>query len=80
MTDKVHEVAAQIANVLGNMVNDDQISPPEVVLGASRGVIAFWMGCMQDGARADGMALLKQGLNEEIDNITRGMANGMVPV
>ena len=80
MTDKVHEVATQIANVLGHMVNDDQISPPEVVLGASRGMIAFWMGCMQDGARADGMALLKQGLNEEIDSITRGMANGMVPV
>ncbi len=73
------EVAKNIAKVLGSMVNDDQISPPEVIVGAARGAIAFWMGCVQDGMRAEALNVLKQGLNEEIDSMIRGIANGMVP-
>lgn len=78
-TDKVQETAIKIADMLGDLVNDSQISPPEVVVGAARGMIAFWMGCVQDGARVDALAMLKTGLTEEIDNMIRGIANGMVP-
>ena len=78
-TDHISEVATQIATTLGKMVNDDQISPPEVVVGVTRAAIAFWMGCVQDGARADALSVLRQGFNEEIDNMVRGIANGMVP-
>lgn len=78
-TDKVQETAIKIADMLGAMVNDNQISPPEVVVGAARGMIAFWMGCVQDGARVDALTMLKTGLTEEIENMIRGIANGMVP-
>jgi hypothetical protein len=78
-TDKVQETAIKIAELLGAMVNDEQISPPEVVVGAVRGVIAFWMGCVQDNTRVDALTMLKAGMNEEIDNMIRGIANGMVP-
>lgn len=79
MSNNVAEVATQIASTLGQMVNDDQISPPEVVIGAARGAIAFWMGCVEDGSRVDALNTLRQGVNEEIDNLIRGIANGMVP-
>jgi hypothetical protein len=79
MSNNVAEIAAQIASTLGQMVNDDQISPPEVVIGATRGAIAFWMGCVEDGSRVDALNTLRQGVNEEIDNLIRGIANGMVP-
>jgi len=79
MKDNISEVANQIASSLGAMVNDDQISPPEVVVGAARGAIAFWMGCVQDGSRVQSLDTLRQVLNEEIDNMVRGIANGMVP-
>lgn len=79
MSNNVAEVATQIASQLGQMVNDDQISPPEVVIGATRGAIAFWMGCVEDGSRVDALNTLRQGVNEEIDNLIRGIANGMVP-
>ncbi len=79
MSNNVAEVATQIASQLGQMVNEDQISPPEVVIGATRGAIAFWMGCVEDGSRVDALNTLRQGLNEEIDNLIRGIANGMVP-
>lgn len=79
MTDNISAVATEIASTLGKMVNDDQISPPEVIVGATRAAIAFWMGCVQDGARADALNVLRQGFNEEIDNMVRGIANGMVP-
>lgn len=79
MSNNVAEVATQIASTLGQMVNDDQISPPEVVIGATRGAIAFWMGCVEDGSRVEALNTLRQGLNEEIDNLIRGIANGMVP-
>lgn len=79
MTDHVDTVARRIAADLGQMVNDDQISPPEVMVGNIRGGIAFWMGCVRDGTRADALASVRQVLNEEIDNMVRGIANGMVP-
>lgn len=79
MSNNVAEVATQIASQLGQMVNEDQISPPEVVIGATRGAIAFWMGCVEDGSRVDALNTLRQGVNEEIDNLIRGIANGMVP-
>lgn len=79
MTDNISAVATEIASTLGKMVNDDQISPPEVIVGATRAAIAFWMGCVQDGARADALNVLRQGMNEEIDSMVRGIANGMVP-
>ena len=78
-TDHISEVATQIAQALGEFVNVNQISPPEVIVGASRGNIAFWMGCVQDGARTEALNMLRQGLNEEIDSMIRGIANGMVP-
>ena len=78
-TDHISEVATQIATTLGKMVNDDQISPPEVIVGVTRAAIAFWMGCVQDGARADALNVLRQCMNEEIDSMIRGIANGMVP-
>lgn len=79
MDDHIDAVARQIATTLGKMVNDDQISPPEVVVGSVRGAVAFWMGCVREGTRTDAMVSLRQALNEEIDNIVRGIANGMVP-
>ena len=79
MTDNIADIANEIASILGQMVNDDQISPPEVVVGATRAAIAFWMGCVQDGARIDALNTLRQGFNEEIDNMIRGISNGMVP-
>lgn len=77
--ESIDKVATAIAETLGNFVNTDQISPPNVVVGASRATIAFWMGCIQDGARVEALEVLRQGLNEEIDNMVRGIANGMVP-
>lgn len=75
----INEVAILISGTLGKMVNEDQISPPEVVVGAARGAIAFWMGCVQEGSRVQSLDTLRQVLNEEIDNMVRGIANGMVP-
>lgn len=72
-------VATQVAARMGDMVNEDQISPAEVMIGASRAVVAFWMGCVQDGARMEALGILRQSFNEEIDNMVRGIANGMVP-
>jgi hypothetical protein len=79
MTNNEHEVATQIATRLGDMVNNDQISPPEVLIGALRGATVFWMGCVNDGTRVESLNVLRQFMGEEIDNLIRGIANGMVP-
>lgn len=79
MTDNIKSVAETMADQLGRFVNEDQISPPEVVVGATRAAIAFWMGCVQEGSRVDALNTLRQGFNEEIDNMIRGISNGMVP-
>lgn len=77
--DNIQEIAIRTAKMLGSVVNGAQISPPEVVVGAMRGAIVFWVGCVQDGTRTDALNVLRQGLNEEVDNMIRGIANGMVP-
>ena len=51
--DNIQKIAAQISETLGAMVNDDQISPPEVVIGAMRGATVFWMGCTKEGTRVE---------------------------
>ena len=79
MTDNIKDVAETIATYLGQMVNEDQISPPDVLLGGMRACIAFWGGCVPDGMRIEAMGVLKLAMNEEIDSMVRGMTNGMVP-
>lgn len=79
MSDNIKDVAIRIADTLGAMVNDEQIAPPEVLLAAIQGTVAFWLSCVQDGARVDGLTVLRQAVNEEIDHMARGIANGMVP-
>lgn len=79
MSDNIKDVAIRIADTLGAMVNDEQIAPPEVLLAAIQGTVAFWLSCVQDGARVDGLNVLRQAVNEEIDHMLRGIANGMVP-
>lgn len=77
--DDIKGVAETIATYLGQMVNEDQISPPDVLLGGLRACIAFWGGCVPEGKRIEAMGILKQAMNEEVDSMVRGMANGMVP-
>jgi hypothetical protein len=48
-------------------------------MGGIRACIAFWGGCVPDGNRVEAMGVLRQALNEELDYMIRGMANGMVP-
>ena len=79
MSDNIKDVAIRVADTLGAMVNDEQIAPPEVLLAAIQGTVAFWLSCVQDGARVDGLTVLRQAVNEEIDHMLRGIANGMVP-
>ena len=79
MSDNIKDVAIRVADTLGAMVNAEQIAPPEVLLAAIQGTVAFWLSCVQDGARADGLTVLRQAVNEEIDHMLRGIANGMVP-
>lgn len=75
----IKAVAIRVSDLLGAMVNNDQTPPPDVLIGSIQGTIAFWLGCLNDGARVDGLAVLRQVVNEEIDSMTRGIANGMVP-
>jgi predicted Zn-dependent protease with MMP-like domain len=79
MTNNIKDVAVRVADTLGAMVNDEQIAPPDVLLGTFQGAIAFWLGCVNDGMRADALNVLRQAVNEEIDSMARGIANGMVP-
>ena len=79
MSDNIKDFAIRVADTLGAMVIDEQIAPPEVLLAAIQGTVAFWLSCVQDGARADGLTVLRQAVNEEIDHMLRGIANGMVP-
>lgn len=75
----IKDVAVRVADTLGAMVNDEQIAPPDILVGTFQGAIAFWLGCVQDGARADALTVLRLAVNEEIDSMARGIANGMVP-
>ena len=79
MSDNIKDVAIRIADMLGAMVNEEQIAPPDVLLGCFQGSMAFWLGCVNAGMRADSLNVLRQAVNEEIDSMARGIANGMVP-
>jgi hypothetical protein len=79
MSDDIKNVAETLATYMGQMVNEDQLAPPDVLMGGIRACIAFWGGCVPDGNRIDAMRVLKMVMNEEIDSMVRGMANGMVP-
>ena len=78
-SDDIKMVAETLATYMGQMVNEDQLAPPDVLMGGIRACIAFWGGCVPEGNRIEAMGVLKQALNEEIDHLIRGMANGMVP-
>lgn len=75
----IEKIARDVAERMGGLVNDDQVSPPEVLVGTMRGAISFWAGCVQEGHRSEALDILRQGLNEEITHIQRGIANGQVP-
>ena len=79
MTSDIKNVAETIATYLGQMVNEDQLAPPDVLIGGILACIAFWGGCVPEGNRVEAMGVLKQVFTEELDYMTRGMANGMVP-
>jgi hypothetical protein len=79
MTDDVKMIAETLATYMGQMVNEDQMSPPDVLLGGLRATVAFWAGCVPEGKRVEALGVLKQAMNEEVDYLVRGMANGMVP-
>ena len=79
MTDNIKDVAETIATYLGQMVNEDQIAPPDVLIGGIRACIAFWGGCVPEGNRVEAMGVLKQVFTEELDYMIRGISNGMVP-
>ncbi len=78
MTDNIQKVAVATSSNLADLVVEEQIAPAEVVIGAARGAIVFWMGCTVEGSRVEGLKILQQVFNEEIDNMVRGIANGMV--
>lgn len=77
--DHIRQVAASVSTDLGTMVNDDQMPPAYVMMGAVRAAVIFWMGCVEDGKRVESLELMRQFVNEDIDNMVRGISNGMVP-
>lgn len=79
MEEVIAEIAMSTAEGLGTKVNNDQINPALVMIGTARGLIAFWTGCAEEGSRTDALQMMQTVLNEEIDNLKRGIANGMVP-
>ena len=79
MSNDIKMVAETLATYMGQMVNEDQLAPPDVLMGGIRACIAFWGGCVPEGNRVEAMGVLRQALNEELDHMVRGMANGMVP-
>lgn len=79
MDNDIKMVAETLATYMGQMVNEDQLAPPDVLMGGIRACIAFWGGCVPEGKRIEGMGILQQVVNEEIGSMVRGMANGLVP-
>lgn len=77
-TDHIQEVAISVSTDLGSCVTKDNISPVEVAIGGIRGSIVFWLGCTNEGHRVDSLNAIRQIANEEIDNLIRGIANGML--
>ena len=76
--DHITGIAETIATGLGQRVNDDGINPVEVAIGGIRGSIVFWLSCTQEGQRVESLNVMRQIANEEIDNLIRGIANGML--
>jgi hypothetical protein len=79
MDDNIGTVATHIAAELGKFVENDQINPGEVAIGGLRGAVVFFMACAQEGKRTEAIEVMRQAVNEEFDNLVRGIANGMVP-
>jgi hypothetical protein len=77
--DNIGVVATHIAAELGKFVEVNHLPPNEVVIGSMRASIAFWMGSMQDGKRTEGLDILRQAANEEVDNMMRAISNGLLP-
>lgn len=76
--DHIQETAVAVAAELGNRVVDGGIGPVEVAIGSIRGSVVFWLGCTQEGQRVESLNIMRQIVNEEIDNLIRGIANGML--
>jgi hypothetical protein len=76
--DHIQETAVAIAAELGARVTDGGISPVEAAIGGVRGSIAFWLGCTNEGQRVESLNIMRQIANDEIDNLIRGIANGML--
>jgi hypothetical protein len=77
-SDHIQEIAVSTAADLGNHVTDGGVNPVEVAIGGIRGSIAFWLGCTKEGQRVESLNVMRQIANEEIDNLIRGIANGML--
>jgi hypothetical protein len=76
--DHIQEIATATAADLGNHVTDGGVNPVEVAIGGIRGSIAFWLGCTKEGQRVESLNVIRQIANEEVDNLIRGIANGML--
>jgi hypothetical protein len=76
--DHIQEIAVSTSADLGNHVTDGGVNPVEVAIGGIRGSIAFWLGCTKEGQRVESLNVMRQIANEEIDNLIRGIANGML--
>jgi hypothetical protein len=76
--DHIQEIATATASDLGDYVVNGGVNPVEVAIGGVRGSIVFWLGCTQEGQRVESLNLMRQIVNEEIDNLIRGIANGML--
>ncbi len=76
--DHIQEIATATAADLGDHVTNGGVNPVEVAIGGVRGSIVFWLGCTQEGHRVESLNVMRQIANEEIDNLIRGIANGML--
>ncbi len=76
--DHIQEIAVATAADLGDHVTNGGVNPVEVAIGGIRGSVAFWLGCTVEGSRVESLNVIRQIANEEIDNLIRGIANGMI--
>lgn len=79
MDDNIGVVATHIAAELGKFVEANQFRAEGVAIGGLRGAIAFFLGCTQDGRRTEGLEMMRQAANMEIDNLVRAIASGLLP-
>lgn len=76
--EQLNEIAGRFIEHMKAEV-DKGANPGYAAIGAFRGSVVVWMSCVEDGARTDALNLLRDAINEEIDNLVRGIANGMIP-